>query len=867
MKAQLSRADLARVVAELGSEGLEAVAVAHGYEREVVPQPPKREKARRGRGKAEPESEVARPAEALQPTPFWQPRSIEFHGEDEVAARAWAAAEAAEAAAAAGAWRAGTEDPPESPPLSPWRRLGPILQRALSGEQVGRRVDLRRLVRTVAAGRQIDRLPKLRRRGWMPVEVVLDRPLRLAPFWQDQDRVVRELERVLGRHGVAVRRFTNGPGTEVTGDARPRRRLPSGAPVLALSDLGWYAGEDERLAWLRMARGLEAAGEKLVALVPVPRARWTPEMARAWRAIPWERPVAGGGVEDEGVRAARVDRLLVHLALAMRIERGLLRTIRWLLPRAEADVGVEVDVWVHPVLGAMFPEYRVIEPGEVESLRRRFAAEVPVEDQARVIAAMRAWHWNRARMPEAWHLEVLALEKMLACGAGVSRDEVERAAMFLSWLARDAARQLSDNDEDTLRRWCDFVVEQAPRSMWDPDTQVGEALQRIGFRVGVEVPNADPKLRPGGEDAKKFVPREYRLILRGCSLGVAGDSREGSVLASVVAAEPVLTIASGVVREATVRLDDVEGRVEVHPRGAVELRTDRTTLRLGRLVRPEWAREVGRDEFGLWAELVVAGVAFRMRWIPPGRFLMGSPEGEPGRDDDEGPQYLKTISHGFWLGETPVTQALWEAVVRENPSVFRTPDRPVENVSWKDCQERLIVRLNKGHPTRDRFRLPTEAEWEYACRAGTTTATYAGPIEIIGEYNAPVLDAIAWYGGNSGKDLDLREGEDSSGWPEKQYTHSRAGTRRVGQKQPNPWGLHDMLGNVWEWCSDRATWPMQQHSSTEQTGVYRTIRGGSWDFMVRGLRAAFRNALPPNKGYSYLGLRLARDQAQEEEEG
>ncbi|MCB9701888.1 MAG: formylglycine-generating enzyme family protein [Myxococcales bacterium] len=253
-----------------------------------------------------------------------------------------------------------------------------------------------------------------------------------------------------------------------------------------------------------------------------------------------------------------------------------------------------------------------------------------------------------------------------------------------------------------------------------------------------------------------------------------------------------------------------------------------------------------------------------MRWIPRGSFIMGSPPDEPGRWDDEGPAHEVEITRGFWLGDTPVTQGLWEAVMGANPSRFKDPRRPVETVSWEECQAfcAALERLAPGLGVR----LPSEAEWEYACRAGTETATYAGAIKILGERYAPVLDAIAWYGGNSGVGYDLGEAADSTGWQNKQHEHSRAGTRRVGQKQGNPWGLHDMLGNVYEWCSD--AWHSYSSAGSSQqdplhagsTGDLRVARGGGWRSYARLVRAAYRFRDPPGVCGDDLGLRLARDQ-------
>jgi formylglycine-generating enzyme required for sulfatase activity len=274
-----------------------------------------------------------------------------------------------------------------------------------------------------------------------------------------------------------------------------------------------------------------------------------------------------------------------------------------------------------------------------------------------------------------------------------------------------------------------------------------------------------------------------------------------------------------------------------------------------------WASSWGEDRFGLFQEFQVGAVPQRLRWIPPGRFLMGSPDDEPGRFDGEGPRHPVTISRGFWLADTPCTQALWEAVLPgTNPSRFRTPDRPVESVSFDDLApffEALAMRVGGQG-----WRLPNEAEWEYACRAGTTTALWTGPITIKGHNHAPELDAIAWYGGNSGVHPSFPNAVPSR-WREQQYPHQFAATHAVGGKAANPAGLYDMLGNVYEWCGD-AERPYEARSERDPIGVggpLRVLRGGSWYSYARFVRASYRNALHPAGRLVDLGFRLARGPA------
>lgn len=275
---------------------------------------------------------------------------------------------------------------------------------------------------------------------------------------------------------------------------------------------------------------------------------------------------------------------------------------------------------------------------------------------------------------------------------------------------------------------------------------------------------------------------------------------------------------------------------------------------------PGWAQGYGYDAFGPFAEVFVGEVKQRFRWAPPGRFMMGSPPGEAGRDSDE-VQHEVELTQGFWMADTPVTQALWQAVMGSNPSRFVHPERPVEQVSWDDAQA-FIARLNEQQPGLD-LSLPTEAQWEYACRAGTTTATYAGDLKILGERHAPMLDAIAWYGGNSGVDFDLNNGFEAT-WGGKQYEFTRAGTRIVGQKRPNPWGLYDTLGNVWEWCADGfGGYPntLQTDPRGPDSSARRVFRGGCWGDAAMYVGAAVRNARPPGRRDDSLGFRLSRGHA------
>jgi len=206
--------------------------------------------------------------------------------------------------------------------------------------------------------------------------------------------------------------------------------------------------------------------------------------------------------------------------------------------------------------------------------------------------------------------------------------------------------------------------------------------------------------------------------------------------------------------------------------------------------------------------------------VPSGTFTMGSSSSDA--DSHEKPSHTVTISRSFFMAMTEVTQVQWSAVMGANPSRFHGDDLPVEQVSWTDANE-FIRKLNAREET-TRYRLPTEAEWEYACRAGTTGDWYGD------------LDSVAWYGPNGG-----------------------GRTHPVGQKQANDWGLYDMLGNVYEWCEDwKDAYPSGHVTDPRgpSSGSFRVVRGGSWLIHANRARSYFRDFLGPDDRRDDVGFRV-----------
>jgi formylglycine-generating enzyme required for sulfatase activity len=771
-------------------------------------------------------------------------------------------------------------------PLVTRARLGQALRSLVSEPRESGHVDEPRLVRQIARCSPPRRVARLKRLAFTRrLQIYWDQSTVMQPCWFDQHDVVDWLRRWRGIAGLEE--LVVGAGLRPVWRRRVGIRFESTAPrrpdphttVLALGDLGSLDGDVERVSfWERVRRTAERARAKRCALVLCPADRWPADLQRRWHVVEWERagPSAGHGRaaarSSVAYRQSALEGLLVRLAPAIRIEPALLRDMRLAMPRSQANLGTELDAWIDRRTRGRSPCGVTLDYEAAKVLREDFALLADTTKRS-IETLLRRHHSGLSSM-------ILA-EELLACGTLDGQIDADR-------IISSYARRLRDNagpSSVTESAYVDRMTSRQSTAAWRSD--------RLAAVWALANRNSDGtafgKPAPDGLDIQRVLwVLEHlpalgwcRLWQRGKSLLAFPISRESAPLSqhpgSLLADIPfrirhvdvteyrtnkqteVRRLAIGEALELSTQMDGAESPIaqvssdlaqlqiwlQERPVWADSLARDTYGLQLGigrepesvTMTWPTWSYRIDHDASGLVAELPLAqGVNMRMRWVPPGSFLMGSLDSETGRKSEEGPRHSVVLS-GFWLGETLCTQAEWYAVMANDPSRFKGERRPVDHVSWEDCRE-FCRRLSKTYPTL-LARLPTEAEWEYACRAGSSSAYNDGSPCTEAEGCDPALAKLAWF-------LESSDGK----------------THAVGALRPNAWGLRDMHGNLLEWCTDwfgnyGAKPVTDPHGPRD--GTERVMRGGCWGSHASACRSAYRYRANPSIRTRNFGFRLAAD--------
>ncbi|MDA1050998.1 MAG: formylglycine-generating enzyme family protein [Planctomycetota bacterium] len=721
-------------------------------------------------------------------------------------------------------WTSPPASPPPQIPIASKRFVHPRLRTGVSSLSPGRGLDLERIVRTLARGDTLRQFPKKRLRRWgRQILIVLDRSDRLVPFFQDQVLLCEQLEELMPEKAIK-QLFTTGPDQDFvhldfSGDL-VNYAFDTPSRVVLLSDLGvLQAGANERLRerWYQWGRKMVNQGFQLVALVPFPAQVAGSDLRRVFSLVPWQQSAADY-VPDPIRRSQLVDEILAAVSPAVRLEPGLLRAIRMVIPEA-VDASLEAGVWQHPAVTSPHPDAAALDRRVVEKRYFPAFAKLPSAQRARILSELRAWRFTFSNSPEIWFEEILNLDSdSQRIVAELFPGDPEDAVSGLQHLAKQAKHAGTSHYLRMLREYG------------------GRATDRLSERAW-----RDPRIRQAVHDLWDASPRKLSREIRGLDPALLGEDGE---LACVT-----LTQCGGDFQFTVRERDGTSFAAELWTRnrwiGVASSGNDKSSFwKSGR--PPSWASDWGRDEYGMWCEFELHKSGFseefsdefeqtriitqRLRWIRPGKFLMGSAESEVGRWADEGQQHEVTLTCGYWMFDTPVTQQLWQAVMGENPSRFKGDRRPVENVSWEEAQQ-FLTKLNErlGEPP---FVLPTEAQWEYACRAGTTTR-YA-----FGDELSPAQARFS--------------------------VSAEQGTSAVGSHDPNRWGLFDMHGNVLEWCQDYWADDYSGAAATDPTGpsrgLIRVLRGGCWYDYAQVVRSAFRDHSDPGSRYAFFGFRCAQVQ-------
>ncbi len=779
------------------------------------------------------------PAGSYLPWPFW---------------RVTARTELPEPKQSAPAWLHDTSSPPSdtgahtrtAPPkqLVAMKRLWPMLINDLSRARRTSRPDIQKIIKTVAQGRPMPvRLRKWQNSWAEDIHIIVDTSSHLFPFRADFMRLVEKMNNRIGSRRLKILRFTDYPGGAWQGwylDDSPGADIyipPSEyGCVLILGDLdALKSGGEVSPAWAGFITKLNGRKLKVFVFSPAAGQNCSAELRRKAAIQPWDDRALfsrhiGAGRQGKGLRSQKDEQeeeqklkeLQVMLSCTALFTPGLLRTLRTrFLPHSSA--ALESNIWEMNDIFILSGSFAAWQKEQVQPFREMFRKKPPQWKKDVLQTVVESF--------KGFPADFLAVQQVI--GASLTGQDAKQARSTLKAIIGRAWRAESGISSLTCS-FLRFFLENQDQADWEQDDDLLHTAYPVAYREELE--QGFPDTLPAGCDPDKIrwaigdessgfmvvAQAEQMLRCRAFQTGEQSIIRGLTDQRYIVRGQPLYRIKNGPWRP-------VDNAFSLSPQQEpVQFHTGREILECTCFQKPGWASRVGRDRFGLFADLEIQGIIQRFRWLEPGSFMMGSPEDEPERLDEE-TQYKVILNQGFWLADSTVAQELWQLVMGKNPSNFKSRQRPVETVSWEDIRK-FIDKLNKLMPGLS-VCLPTETQWEYGCRAGSITPFSFGdtitPEQVNYDGNYPY---------NDGKKGAYREQ-----------------TVAVKTLPCNAWGLYEMHGNVWEWCQD---WFLEDLGPEE--GGNRVVRGGSWLNYGRFVRSAIRVRAHPGDRRDYIGFRLAR---------
>ena len=713
----------------------------------------------------------------------------------------------------------------------------------------GHQMDLLKAVNLCAEAKPFLELPRRRRKA-LPSEVVLiiDCRPQLFTLLNEQILIIQHLHQMLGEslHVVEMREPPEFFLDEFKNLQSERsKQIPVTAAVLVLSDFDVFSRDANAVidaGWIRTMSHLLDRGNRVVTL-----GAGVVQLDSRARHI----GILGETTTEENINRVMASMVRLHLAKPDRI-RSLIAALG--IP-AKVSLATENAIWNHVDRDFSLPNQWIFKEGRRNYWLRKYDS-FPVEDREVIDIEVERWR-------SSLHLGHAGVEYLIDGWAGIGNGP--NGAIFDRAMAVRAMVEQGGGRFDSWLFTIHSVMQEVAEVYAERDdlkhllkaVQVHAAEHRLSQPLGLQFLSSDEnkqisfhQIGPGihvindsttpsvwtttslclYQHSQKTVRHGDQFVGQELQLQSSTHNACLTFLTHPSWAISVERDSSGTVRAS--HQDNVvftyESASESRQAGTWKLASNQWT----------WAKSVGVDAYGLWAEFTVNQVAQRLRWISPGEFQMGSPENEPRMADDETLHHV-TLTEGYWLADTTCTQALWKAVMGSNPSIFRGADRPVEDVNWNEIKD-FIVQLSKKVPGLQ-IKLPTEAQWEYAVRAGSQSAFWWGSTLSPEQANYRDIPYADGKGGQYGK-----------------------GTLPVKEFEPNPWGLYQVHGNVWEQCAD---WYGAYESNAvvnprgAKSGRGRVCRGGSWNSFGGRLRAAYRDVNVPGDRVSNLGFRLCAGQS------